>query len=237
VLGGTCGKPGVAGIFAWRRGSWHAAGPALPAALASRDVSVLRLASVSAPATGAVLSSGTRAAAGSGGGTAAGSGPGQRAGAGGSLGNSSVRSGSAAAASSTVAVLAVGRGAATGIVVAWSAGTGTSTGTGGWRLSPVLRAGSLRVQSASLWPDGSAGLVLSGRRGARGVTIAGPGASWAALPVLPAGVATLALAPGGGVEALTVDRSTMRAWRLSRAVAGWSQFQQVRVPVPYGSSS
>jgi hypothetical protein len=204
LLGGTCSTPGVAGTFAWRGGAWHAAGPSLPAALATRDVSVLRLASVSAPAPSATLSSGARATAGSGDGTASGS---------------------------TVAVLAVGHGAATGIVVAWSAGSG------GWRLSPVLPAGSLRVRSASLWPDGSAGLVLSERHGARGVTIAGPGGSWAALPALPAGVATLAPAPGGGVEALTVDRSTMRAWRLSRAVAGWSQFQQVRVPVPYGSSS
>jgi hypothetical protein len=233
LLGGTCGQPGVAGIFAWRRGAWHAAGPALPSALAGRDVSVLRLASVPAPAAGAAPSSGTRAAPGSGRGTAAGSGPGQEAGSGGSLGNSSARSGRAAAASSTLAVLAVGRGGSTGIVVAWSAGPGT----GGWRLSPVLPAGSLRVRSASLWPDGSAGLVLSGRHGARGVTIAGPGRSWTGLPALPAGVATLAPAAGGGVEALAVDRSTVRAWRLNGAVAGWSQFQQVRVPVPYGSSS
>ena len=185
LLGGTCAKPGTAGIFAWRGGSWHAAGPPLPAPLAGRATSVLRLASVSASAGGG-----------------------------------------------TVAVLAVGRGAATGIVVAWSAGSAGS----GWRLSPVLPAGSLRVRSASLWPDGSAGLVLSGRHGARGVTIAGPGRSWSALPALPAGVATLALAAGGDVEALSADRSTVRAWRLSGAVAGWSQFQQVRVPVPYGSS-
>jgi hypothetical protein len=184
LLGGTCGKPGVAGIFAWRGGTWRAAGPALPAALAGRDVSVLRLGS----------------AANSGGGGA-------------------------------VAVLAVGRGAEAGVVVAWSAGGG-----GGWRLSPVLAAGSLRVRSASLWPDGSAGLVLSGRHGARGATIAGPGGSWAVLPALPAGVATLAPGAGGGVEALTVERSTMRAWRLGGGVAGWSEFQQVRVSIPYGSS-
>jgi len=182
LLGGTCGKPGVAGIFARRGGTWRAAGPALPAALAGRDVSVLRL-------------------------------------------------GSAASSGGTVAVLAVGRGAGAGVVVAWSASGGS-----GWRLSPVLQAGSVRVRSVSLWPDGSAGLVLSGRHGERGATIAGPGGSWAVLPALPAGVATLAPGAGGGVEALTVERSTMRAWRLSGGVAGWSEFQQVRVSIPYGSS-
>jgi hypothetical protein len=130
-----------------------------------------------------------------------------------------------------VALLAAGRGAAAGVVVAWSADGGS-----GWRLSPVLPTRSLRVRSASLWPDGSAGLVLSGPHGERGVTIAGPGAPWTVLPALPAGVATLARGAGGVVEALTVERSTMRAWRLGGTVAGWSEFQQVRVSVPYGSS-
>jgi hypothetical protein len=251
LLGGTCGKPGVAGIFAWRGGTWRAAGPALPAALARRDVSVLRLGSVSMRAARVALGSGTATASGSAGGSAAGSGGsaagsggsaagsgGSAAGSGGSTagsGRSAARSGGAAAGGSagggTVAVLAVGRGAAAGVVVAWSVSGGS-----GWRLSPVLTAGSLRVRSVSLWPDGSAGLVLSGRRGERGATIAGPGGSWAALPALPAGVATLAPGSGGGVEALTVERSTMRAWRLSGGVAGWSEFQQVRVSIPYGSS-
>jgi hypothetical protein len=190
LLGGTCAKPGVAGIFAWRGGAWRAAGPALPAALAGRDVSVLRLGSAASSAS------------------------------------------SADGGGGTVAVLAVGRGGAAGVVVAWSASGGS-----GWRLSPVLPAGSLRVRSASLWPDGTAGLVLSGRHGERGAVITGPGGSWAVLPALPAGVATLAQGAGGGVEALSIERSTMRAWRLGRGVAGWSEFQQVRVSIPYGSSS
>jgi hypothetical protein len=237
LVGGTCGKPGVAGIFAWRGGTWRAAGPALPAALARRDVSVLRLGSVSMRAARVALGSGTATASGSAGGSAAGSG-GSAAGSGGSAagsGRSAARSGGAAAGGpadgGTAAVLAVGRGGAAGVVVAWSVSGGSR-----WRLSPVLTAGSLRVRSVSLWPDGSAGLVLSGRRGERGATIAGPGGSWAALPALPAGVATLAPGSGGGVEALTVERSTMRAWRLSGGVAGWSEFQQVRVSIPYGSS-
>jgi hypothetical protein len=213
LLGGTCGKAGFAGIFAWRGGTWRAAGPALPAALAGRDVSVIRLGSVSGLAARAAPSSAVGAAADSAGASAASSGGGSGGG-------------------GIVALLAVGRGTAAGIVAAWSADGGS-----GWRLSPVLHTGSLRVQSASLWPDGSAGLVLSGPHRQRGATVAGPGASWAVLPALPAGVATLARGVGGVVEALTVERSTMLAWRLGGGVAGWSEFQQVRVSIPYGSSS
>jgi hypothetical protein len=194
LLGGTCGKPDAAGIFAWRGGTWQAAGPALPAALAGHDVSVVRLGSFSGPAAADSRRDGL-------------------------------------AGGGNMALLAVGRGAGAGVVAAWSAGGGRQ-----WRLSPLLPTGSARVESASLWPDGSAGLVLSGPHGERGATIAGPGASWAGLPALPAGVATLARGAGGVVEALTVDPSTMRAWRLGGGVAGWSEFQQVRVSIPYGSS-
>jgi hypothetical protein len=192
LLGGTCAKPGRAGIFALRDGTWAADAPALPAALARRDVRVLRLGSVS----GAAPAAGGRA-------------PG-----------------------STVALLAVGSGAGAGVMAAWLAG-------GRWRLSADLRTGGQPVRSASLWPGGGVGLVLPGPRGGpgRGVTLAGPGALWAALPALPAGTATLARGAGGAIEALTVARSIMRAWRLGTAVPGWSSFQQVRVSIPYGSSS
>ena len=43
LLAGTCSHPGTAGIFAGTGGTWHAAGPALPAALAAQHVQVLRL--------------------------------------------------------------------------------------------------------------------------------------------------------------------------------------------------
>jgi hypothetical protein len=192
LLGGACAKPGRAGIFALRDGTWAADAPALPAALARRDVRVLRLGSVS----GAAPAAGGRA-------------PG-----------------------STVALLAVGSGAGAGVMAAWLAG-------GRWRLSADLRTGGQPVRSASLWPGGGVGLVLPGPRGGpgRGVTLAGPGAPWAALPALPAGTATLARGAGGAIEALTVARSIMRAWRLGTAGPGWSSFQQVRVSIPYGSSS
>jgi hypothetical protein len=50
LLAGACARAGVAGIFAFEAGSWHAAGPALPAALAGQAVTVLRLASIGAEA-------------------------------------------------------------------------------------------------------------------------------------------------------------------------------------------
>lgn len=43
LLAGQCAAPGVAGIFAYAGGSWHPAGPAMPAAVAQRRIGVLRL--------------------------------------------------------------------------------------------------------------------------------------------------------------------------------------------------
>ena len=62
LLGGTCSHPGTAGIFARTGGTWHAAGPALPAALAAQPVQVLRLTST-ASSTVALLVAGTGPAA------------------------------------------------------------------------------------------------------------------------------------------------------------------------------
>lgn len=62
LLGGTCSHPGTTGIFADTDGTWHAAGPALPAALASQPVQVLRLTSTGS-STIALLTAGTGPAA------------------------------------------------------------------------------------------------------------------------------------------------------------------------------
>jgi hypothetical protein len=43
LLAGTCSRPGATGIFAGTGGSWQAAGPAVPAALARQPITVLRL--------------------------------------------------------------------------------------------------------------------------------------------------------------------------------------------------
>jgi hypothetical protein len=58
LLGGTCEHPGTAGIFTVTSGTWHTAGPALPAPLASQPVRVLRLTST-ATSTAALLAAGT----------------------------------------------------------------------------------------------------------------------------------------------------------------------------------
>ena len=43
VLAGTCTRPGTAGIFTAGNGTWQAAGPSLPAALITQDITVSRL--------------------------------------------------------------------------------------------------------------------------------------------------------------------------------------------------
>jgi len=62
MLAGTCSHPGTAGIFASTGGTWQAAGPSLPAALATQPVQVLRLTST-ASGTAALLAAGTGPAA------------------------------------------------------------------------------------------------------------------------------------------------------------------------------
>jgi hypothetical protein len=43
IIAGTCIRPGTAGIFTVSKGSWQAAGPPVPAALAGQDITVSRL--------------------------------------------------------------------------------------------------------------------------------------------------------------------------------------------------
>ena len=62
LLAGSCDRPGIAGIFALRGGTWQPAGPQLPAPLKGRTVTVLRMATVGAR-TGALLQSGAGPAA------------------------------------------------------------------------------------------------------------------------------------------------------------------------------
>ena len=62
LLGGTCDHPGTAGIFARTGGTWHATGPALPAALAGQDITVSRL-TQTGQGLAALLTAGTGPAA------------------------------------------------------------------------------------------------------------------------------------------------------------------------------
>jgi hypothetical protein len=58
MAGGSCARRGVAGVFAESGGTWHAAGPALPAALAGDQVQVLGLASMPS-GTAALMAAGS----------------------------------------------------------------------------------------------------------------------------------------------------------------------------------
>jgi hypothetical protein len=176
ALGGTCRRPGVAGIFARQAGTWQAAGPPLPAALHGETIRVLRL---------------TRA--------------GRR----------------------LTALLAAGTGHAASLVAAWTA-DGRS-----WTVSAPLPLAGAALLSSSFGGDGAAAVALSGRRAA---LLAGPGASWQALPALPAAPSvTLALPAGAPVTALATDRSVLTVWQLSGAA--WTKAQTTNVPIQYGSSA
>jgi hypothetical protein len=58
LLAGSCARPGMAGIFAYAGGTWHLAGPALPASYARERVTVLRL-TTTAGTTMALLAAGS----------------------------------------------------------------------------------------------------------------------------------------------------------------------------------
>jgi hypothetical protein len=58
LAAGTCGRPGVVGIFTRSGGAWQAAGPVLPASLAGQAAEVLRLTST-ADGNAALLIAGT----------------------------------------------------------------------------------------------------------------------------------------------------------------------------------
>jgi hypothetical protein len=58
MLAAGCSRPGTAGVFAYADGTWHPAGPALPASYKHQNVTVLRL-TTTAGATTALLAAGT----------------------------------------------------------------------------------------------------------------------------------------------------------------------------------
>ena len=150
----------------------------------------------------------------------------------------------ARAGRTVAALLAAGHGAAARLLGAWSNRDGTS-----WTLSQPYQLGQARPLSASFGGassggassgGGSLGVVLSGGRVIR---VSGPGAAWRTLPALPAkassaphGGATLAVAPGGGFEALSARGGQLSVWSLSSGGSGWSRSQVINVTIPYGSS-
>ena len=130
--------------------------------------------------------------------------------------------------SGVVALLEAGSGPAASLLAAWSAGSG-----GHWALSAPVRLRGAKLASASFGPGGEAALVLTGNRAE---IIAGAGAAWRSLPVLPAGTATLAPGPSGGFDALAVHRTRLTVWQLGAGRAGWRATQVMNVPAQFGSS-
>ncbi len=134
-----------------------------------------------------------------------------------------------AAGADVVALLRAGTGPGASLVAAWSADGGTS-----WTLSAPLPTDARQLRSTAIGPGWAVGVILNG---SRGETLAGPGASWHALPALPKQAVTLALGPAGQVDAIAVNGGTFRDWRLAAGATGWSLAQTVHVAIPYGSSS
>jgi hypothetical protein len=126
LLGGACARRGAAGIFASQRGTWQAAGPALPAAAARQDVTVLRLTQV-AGGIAALLSTGTSLLAGWLGGD------------GSWTLSPPLRLGAAAPAS-----VSFGPGGRAGIILAGPRGVTIAPG-GQWRALPALPAGTMAL--------------------------------------------------------------------------------------------
>jgi len=215
LLAGQCASRGVTGIFAYSGGGWRRAGPALPAALAQRRVSVLQL-STAGHRTIALLT-----AAAPGGAVsliAAWANPGGRWALSAPLPLNGAR----------VVSTAADPGAAARTTSTGTTSTGTTAAAAG-----TAGAGQAAIPAAS-----TVGVILS-----TGLadTIAGPASPWRQLPALPAHAAALVLGPGPLISALAAHGSVLTGWRLaapagSRAVA-WTRTQVMKVPVPYGSSS
>jgi hypothetical protein len=135
----------------------------------------------------------------------------------------------ASAAGRTMALIQAGTGSTADVFAAWLA-----AGAGAWTVSATVGTGGGAPRSEAMWAEGSAAFVLAG---GRAEAISGPGDGWRSLPALPAGTATLALGPAGQLEALAAEVGSLSVWQLTPAGAAWTRLQQVRVTIPYGSSS
>ena len=149
----------------------------------------------------------------------------------------------AAAGPGVTALLRAGSGKDTSLIAAWSRGIDSP-----WTLSAPLHVGASQLSSTAIGPGGSIGITLNATRGE---TLAGPGASWRALPALPRWAATLALGPDGQADAITAHVGTFSDYRLTPGTGAsstggsstggsspgsWTLAQTIKVSIPYGSS-
>jgi len=101
------------------------------------------------------------------------------------------------------------------------------------RVPPPLSSGTGQVLASG---TGSGGSVWALLPGGRAEAVAGPGASWRALPPVPRDTAAVTAGAGSGAfDALAVAGGTLT---VSRGTGGaWDQAQVIKVPLQYGSSS
>lgn len=139
----------------------------------------------------------------------------------------------ATSGTTTTAILAAGAGQHASLFAAWLTG-------GQWTLSPAFPRRGPVPTSIALWPGGSAGLVLPGRRGAllNPPSQSSADGSWRQL-ALPPGTGTLAMNRFGDPEALAASQNVLTVWQVA-VVAGqavrWQRGQTLKVVIPYGSS-
>ena len=95
---------------------------------------------------------------------------------------------------------------------------------GQWTSSAGLGIGAASVQSAAVWADGAAAVVLSSHRGA---VLPGDSADWQQFGHLPPLVLTLVTGPAGQLEALAPQNKRLRVWM--RHGRGWRLVQTVGV--------
>jgi hypothetical protein len=128
----------------------------------------------------------------------------------------------------TEALLSVGTGPAASLLAAWSADNASH-----WTVSPAFRLNGSTLTATSFGPADTAAIVLNGNRAA---TITSTATTWRSLPALPAGTATLAPGPAGGIDALAVHRTRLTIWQLATGATAWTATQAIGVPIQYGSS-
>jgi hypothetical protein len=133
----------------------------------------------------------------------------------------------AVSGSQVVALLQVGSGQRASVVAAWLGSRQR------WAVSQPVRLGGAAVASTALGPGGAVAIATTA---GGGDLVDKTGGSWQSLPRIPAGTATLAVGPDGGVQALAVSRSTLSVWQRAAGSQVWTRLQVLKVPIQYGSS-
>jgi len=134
----------------------------------------------------------------------------------------------AGTAAGNTALLLAGSGGQARLYAAW-----TSDGAH-WTVSPPFPTDGAQVRSSGTGPGSLAWVMLAN---GRAVTVTGRSTSWRSLPDPPAGAAVLGVLPAGTVDALAVAGGNLTLFQLTGTPGTWSETQEIKVPIQYGSSS